>query len=66
MKIFKILFIIGMLFLLPSYSYSSASFTFRTGLVQGDVRLKTENTSEWMSVLVNMPLMEGDHIQVPE
>ena len=66
MKPYKIIFIAMILFLLPSLSYSSNSGAFRLSFIKGDVRVKTENTTQWISALINMPLMEGDRIEVPE
>ncbi|MEC4675910.1 MAG: FecR family protein, partial [Nitrospirota bacterium] len=55
-----------LLFLLPAYSYSSSLGTLRISLVEGDVQLKNDDTTEWIPVAINMPISSGDRIWVPE
>ncbi len=66
MKICKLIFITLILSLLPAYAYSSAPGLLRISLVQGDVQVKTEDTSEWVPAAINMPLRDGDRLWVPE
>ncbi|MEW6003494.1 MAG: FecR family protein, partial [Nitrospirota bacterium] len=57
---------IVILFLAPSYSYSSNLGAMRISLIEGDVQISTVDTSEWVAAAVNMPLREGDKIWVLE
>jgi hypothetical protein len=66
MKIYKLIFIALILFLLPVYAYSSNPGSLRISLIQGDVQVKTEDTSEWVPASINMPLRDGDRLWVPE
>jgi len=66
MKIYKLVFIALILFLLPAYVYSSNPGSLRISLIQGDVQVKTEDTSEWVPASINMPLRDGDRLWVPE
>lgn len=66
MKLSKFIFITLMLFLLPAYSYSSNLGALRISLTEGNVQLKTEDTSEWLPAAINMPLRDGDRLWVPE
>ncbi len=66
MKIYKLIIIALILFLLPTYAYSSNLGSLRISLIQGDVQVKTEDTSEWVPASINMPLKEGDGVWVPE
>jgi hypothetical protein len=38
----------------------------RVNLVQGDVQVKIADTGEWVPASVNMPLVEGDELWVPD
>lgn len=66
MKIYKLVFIALILFLLPAYAYSSNPGSLRISLIQGDVQVKTEDTSEWVPASINMPLRDSDRLWVPE
>jgi hypothetical protein len=66
MKIYKLIIIALILFLLPTYAYSSNLGSLRISLIHGDVQVKTEDTSEWVPASINMPLKEGDGVWVPE
>jgi hypothetical protein len=66
MKTYKIILFAMALFLLPSYSYSLDLGTLRTSLIEGDVQIKTQYTSEWFPAAVNMPLRKGDRFWIPE
>ena len=65
MKIFKWAIIIS-LFLLPTLTYSSTLGSSRISLIEGDVQVQTEDIREWVPASINMPLVEGDRIWVPE
>ncbi|NWG03245.1 MAG: FecR domain-containing protein [Syntrophaceae bacterium] len=54
------------LFLLPTLAYSSSLGSARMSLIQGEVQIRTEDTGEWVPASINMPLLEGDRIWVPE
>jgi hypothetical protein len=49
-----------------SLTYASGPGSLRVKYLQGSALVKADNTTEWVSVLMNMPLMEGDEIRVPE
>ncbi len=56
-----------MLFLLPLHVvYAEGLGNARLSLVEGDVQIKTEDSSDWIPASVNMPLREGDNIWVPD
>src|SRR5512146_3383070 len=40
--------------------------SMRLKIVQGDVQVKIADTGEWVPASVNMPLVEGDELWVPE
>jgi hypothetical protein len=65
MKTLKWAIIIS-LFLLPTIAYPSTLGSLRISLIQGDVQVRTEDTKEWVPASINMPLVEGDRIWVPE
>jgi hypothetical protein len=58
--------IAGALLLFPRYSEANSLGEMRVNLVQGDVQVKIADTGEWVPVSVNMPLVEGDELWVPE
>ena len=63
MRIIKLIFILTIIFL-HSYAYSSNPGTLRTSLIEGDVFIKAYGTTEWIPVEMNMPLIEGDELDV--
>jgi hypothetical protein len=65
-KIIPLMLLLVALFLIPVYSYSATLGTVRLSLLEGDVQIYTEDTSEWVAAAINMPLKEGDRIWVPE
>ncbi|MHB1025103.1 MAG: DUF6600 domain-containing protein [Desulfobacteria bacterium] len=65
-KIFGWMSIAGALLLFPPYSEAGPLGTMRVNLVQGDVQVKIADTGEWVPASVNMPLVEGDELWVPE
>lgn len=66
MRLHKIIIAAMILLLLPLYSHASKHGVPRIGLVEGDVQVRSESATHWISALINMPLMDGDEIQVPE
>jgi hypothetical protein len=52
-------------FIMPSYSYPENLGAVRLSLIEGDVQIDTEDTSEWVGAVINMPLSEGDRVWVP-
>ena len=65
-KVFGWMSIAGALLLFPTYSEAGPLGEMRVNLVQGDVQVKIADTGEWVPVSVNMPLVEGDELWVPE
>jgi hypothetical protein len=66
MKILKHIMIGFLLLLLPAYSYPSTLGSMHISLIEGDVQIRMEDTGEWVPASINMPLMDGDRIWVPE
>jgi Family of unknown function (DUF6600)/FecR protein len=66
MKILKYLAIIFPLLLFPALSYPQALGSLRVSLIEGDVQIRTEDTGEWVPASINMPLVDGDQVWVPE
>ncbi len=68
MKTLKIItgVIIACFFVSASLAYASGLDTLRVRYLEGSAQVRAENTSEWVSVLMNMPLMEGDELRLPE
>lgn len=52
--------------LVPAYAYSASLGDMRVSYLAGDVQVKTADTSEWVPASINMPMMSGDVIWVPE
>jgi hypothetical protein len=51
--------------------FSSLGHTSQPGdmylrFLEGDVQVKTKDTAEWLSASINMPLIDGDQIWVPD
>ena len=65
-KVFGWMSIAGALLLFPPYSEADTLGEIRVNLVQGDVQVKIADTGEWVPASVNMPLVEGDELWVPE
>ena len=65
-KVFGWMSIAGALLLFPAYSEAGPLGAMRVNLVQGDVQVKIADTGEWVPASVNMPLVEGDELWVPE
>ncbi|MEK6672214.1 MAG: DUF6600 domain-containing protein [Nitrospirota bacterium] len=66
MKKFKALLLIPMLFLFPSYSYSSDPGLMRISLLEGDAQIKFNEGDDWVPAAINTPLQDGDRLWVPE
>ena len=65
-KVFGWMSIAGAFLLFPPYSGAGPLGAMRVNLVQGDVQVKIADTGEWVPASVNMPLVEGDELWVPE
>jgi len=65
-KIITSILFLAALFIMSSFSYSANLGEVRLSLVEGDVQIYTEDTSEWVGAVINMPLRGGDRIWVPE
>jgi len=52
--------------LLPSFGYASQYGDMYLRFLEGDVQVKTEDTAEWLPASINMPLINGDHVWVPD
>ena len=65
-KVFGWMSIAGALLLFPPDSEAGPLGAMRVNLVQGDVQVKIADTGEWVPASVNMPLVEGDELWVPE
>lgn len=51
---------------LPAYAGAANLGELRLSLVDGDVQIKTEDTSEWVPATINLPLRDGDRIWAPD
>ena len=54
------------LLLFPPFSEAGPLGAIRVNLLQGDVQVKIADTGEWVPASVNMPLVEGDELWVPD
>ena len=52
--------------LFPSLGHTSQPGDMYLRFLEGDVQVKTEETAEWLPASINMPLIDGDQIWVPE
>ena len=52
--------------LFPSIGHTSQPGNMYLRFLEGDVQVKTEDTAEWLPASINMPLIDGDQIWVPE
>ena len=66
MRILKYLVLASMLLYPSAYSSASTLGSLRLSLIAGDVQVRTEDTGEWVPASINMPLMDGDRIWVPD
>jgi len=65
-KIVPVMLLLAAIFLVPSHSHPSTLEAVHISLIEGDVQIKTEDTHEWVVAAINMPLMDGDRIWIPE
>jgi hypothetical protein len=65
-KVFGWMFIAGALLLFPPYAEADSLGEMRVNLAHGDVQVKIADTGEWVPASVNMPIVEGDELWVPE
>jgi hypothetical protein len=66
MKRIKIMFLVCLILLLPSYVSASDLGGMRFSYIRGDVQVRTDDTDDWVPASINMPLRDGDRIWVPE
>ncbi len=66
MKSLKIVLCALIFSLIPAYSYSAVLGDLRVSYLDGDVQVKTADTSDWVPASINMPLMDGDSVWVPD
>jgi len=66
MKTLRLLIVLSILFLIPATSHSENLGDLRISLIEGDVQIRTEDTGDWVAASINMPLIEGDRLWVPE
>jgi len=66
MKILKSVVLAFMLFYFQAYASGSTLGSLRISVIEGDVQVRTEDTGEWVPASINMPLVDGDRIWVPE
>ena len=57
---------VALLLFLPPASEGSPLGAIRVNLLEGDVQVKIADTGEWVPASVNMPLVEGDELWVPD
>src|SRR4030065_2661698 len=65
-KFIKSIVLAFMLFYFPAYVSGSTLGSLRISLIEGDVQVRTEDTGEWVPASINMPLVDGDRVWVPE
>ncbi len=68
MKHLKIigLALVIMVMVIPAAARAEGLGNARLSLVEGDVQIRSEDSSDWLPVSVNMPLQDGDSIWVPD
>jgi hypothetical protein len=65
-KVFGWMAIIGAVVLSASISMAESLGAMRVSIEQGDVQVKIAETGEWVPASVNMTIVEGDELWVPE
>jgi hypothetical protein len=65
-KIVTLMLFVTAFFTFPAYSHSVNLGAVRLSFIDGDVQIHTEDTSEWVGAVINIPLSEGDRIWVPD
>ena len=66
MKILKYIAFVTIFLLLPVYGYTEPLGSLGISLIEGDVQVMTADAGEWVPASINMPLLDGDRIWVPE
>jgi len=66
MKFLTIMGVALFLFVLPVLAGAEGLGNARLSLMDGDVQIKPEDSSDWLPASINMPLREGDRIWVPD
>ncbi len=65
MKSIKYL-LLAILIIFPSKVFSYNFGLMKTNLIEGDVQIYNRDVDDWVAASINMPLLEGDRIWVPE
>jgi hypothetical protein len=52
--------------LLPAYAAATGFGELRLSLIEGDVLIRSADTSEWRPAVINFPFRDGDQLWVPE
>jgi hypothetical protein len=65
-EVFMCASIVGSILLSPAVSVAGPLGSMRVKLIEGDVQVKIAETGEWAPASINMPLVEGDELWVPE
>src|SRR3990172_2318785 len=59
--------IVAAILVLPSsFAFSEDLGLMRLGLVEGDVQVLIQDTTDWTEATINLPLNEGDRLWVPD
>ncbi len=66
MRSWRIIGIAIMFLVLPVLAGAEGLGNARLSLMDGDVQIKPEDSSDWIPASINMPLREGDRIWVPD
>jgi hypothetical protein len=65
-KVFRVMAFVGAVVFSASISMAESLGAMRVVIEQGDVQVKIADTGEWVPASVNMPIVEGDELWVPE
>ncbi|MGE5172369.1 MAG: DUF6600 domain-containing protein [Betaproteobacteria bacterium] len=66
MKVLKAMIIATILLIAPAYAFPANFGYMRISLIDGDVQIKTPDAGDWGPASINVPLLEGDQIWVPQ
>jgi hypothetical protein len=66
MKSYAVALCVVCAMLFPSPGHTSQPGDMYLRFLEGDVQVRTEDTTEWLPASINMPLFDGDQIWVPE
>ena len=66
MKFYIVAICLACAMLFPSIGHTSQAGDMYLRFLEGDVQVKIEDTAEWLPASINMPLIDGDQIWVPE